>query len=213
MKAPNPTRQSLLECGLDIVTRKGLRGLVVREVAASANVNLGSFVYHFGNRDQFANEIVERWYAPKLAQLRLTAANEAHHSALQRLHATLSQLIGIISDNAEFISHLLADALAGEQPAIRFLQALPDRHPKILLELVKQAQQEGILISAPPLELLVFIVAATGLPMLIGRGVVDDLDWLPEDASRFKQLICDPETAQRSLQWALTGISSQRISI
>ena len=38
--------------------REGLRGLTVRELAAAAEVNLGSFVYHFGNRDAFIDELV-----------------------------------------------------------------------------------------------------------------------------------------------------------
>ncbi len=30
----------------------------MRELAAAAEVNLGSFVYHFGNRDAFIDELV-----------------------------------------------------------------------------------------------------------------------------------------------------------
>ena len=47
----HPTRQKLLDTGLAIATDKGLRGLTVRELAAAAEVNLGTFVYHFGNRE------------------------------------------------------------------------------------------------------------------------------------------------------------------
>ena len=54
----HPTRQKLLDTGLAIATEKGLRGLTVRELAAAAEVNLGSFVYHFGNRDAFIDELV-----------------------------------------------------------------------------------------------------------------------------------------------------------
>ena len=54
----HPTRQKLLDTGLAIATDKGLRGLTVRELAAAAEVNLGTFVYHFGNRDAFIDELV-----------------------------------------------------------------------------------------------------------------------------------------------------------
>ena len=54
----HPTRQKLLDTGLAIATDKGLRGLTVRELAA-AEVNLGTFVYHFGNRDSYIDELVE----------------------------------------------------------------------------------------------------------------------------------------------------------
>ncbi len=66
----HPTRQKLLDTGLAIATEKGLRGLTVRELAAAAEVNLGSFVYHFGNRDAFIDELVELWYAPSMTSSR-----------------------------------------------------------------------------------------------------------------------------------------------
>ena len=66
----HPTRQKLLDTGLAIAADKGLRGLTVRELAAAAEVNLGTFVYHFGNRDAFIDELVELWYAPLYDELR-----------------------------------------------------------------------------------------------------------------------------------------------
>ena len=66
----HPTRQKLLDTGLAIATDKGLRGLTVRELAAAAEVNLGTFVYHFGNRDSYIDELVELWYAPSLMSSR-----------------------------------------------------------------------------------------------------------------------------------------------
>lgn len=65
----HPTRQKLLDTGLAIATDKGLRGLTVRELAA-AEINLGTFVYHFGNRDTFIDELVELWYAPSMTNSR-----------------------------------------------------------------------------------------------------------------------------------------------
>ena len=66
----HPTRQKLLDTGLAIAADKGLRGLTVRELAAAAEVNLGTFVYHFGNRDAFIDELVELWYAPSMTSSR-----------------------------------------------------------------------------------------------------------------------------------------------
>jgi AcrR family transcriptional regulator len=70
----HPTRQKLLDTGLAIAADKGLRGLTVRELAAAAEVNLGTFVYHFGNRDAFIDELVELWYAPLYDELKTVAA-------------------------------------------------------------------------------------------------------------------------------------------
>lgn len=74
----HPTRQKLLDTGLAIATDKGLRGLTVRELAAAAEVNLGTFVYHFGNRDAFIDELVELWYAPLYDELKAVAAKGSY---------------------------------------------------------------------------------------------------------------------------------------
>jgi len=83
------TRELLLQSGLVLVELKGLRGLTVRELAAHANVNLGSFVYHFRNRDSFLAELVEIWYQPMYQQLRMTSEAAGNASALSRLKSTV----------------------------------------------------------------------------------------------------------------------------
>ena len=120
MNTQNPTRQLLLEQGLRLCREKGLRGINVRELAASAGVNLGSFVYHFGNRERFLDELVELWYAPMFAAISRTTQAQEHQSAFARLQAVLEQIVTLAADNAALISHLLADALAGEPAAQRF---------------------------------------------------------------------------------------------
>lgn len=73
MSSEKTTREQLLDQGMRLATEKGLRGLVVREVAAQAGANPGSFVYYFGTRERFIAELVERWYEPVYAQLKLVA--------------------------------------------------------------------------------------------------------------------------------------------
>jgi len=92
----HPTRQKLLDTGLAIATDKGLRGLTVRELAAAAEVNLGTFVYHFGNRDAFIDELVELWYAPLYDELKTVAAKGTYPCALATFEATMEALIGLV---------------------------------------------------------------------------------------------------------------------
>ena len=115
MNTQNPTRQLLLEQGLRLCREKGLRGIKVRELAASAGVNLGSFVYHFGNRERFLDELVELWYAPMFAAISRTTQAQEHQSAFARLQAVLEQIVTLAADNAaltDFCAHL-AQAIAG----------------------------------------------------------------------------------------------------
>jgi AcrR family transcriptional regulator len=209
MKPTNATRTLLLAHGLKIATEKGLRGVVVRVVAASAGVNLGSFVYHFGNRERFLEELVELWYAPMYERMKLTAEANDYRSALEGLQATLFQLVEIISQNTSFITNLLADAAAGERAAQVFLLNIPSRHPKLLLELIARAQAEGSIIQEPPVHLIMFVMSSVGFPLLLAGGAWKLRDWLPEGASAFKQFISNPDRARQRLSWALKGICIQ----
>lgn len=214
MNSPPTTRQLLLDTGIELAASKGLRGITVREVAASANVNLGSFVYHFGNRQAFIEELVELWYAPMFAQLRVTAqggptsADDSASSAHTRLQATLLQLLSFIGQNAAFIRHMMMDAMAGEAAARKFLGDLPGRHPKLILALVMQAQQEGCLMAGNPLQMMIFVMMACGVPLLVASGMPGE--WLAPQVQMLKALMADPQAARQRLQWALKGLATEK---
>ncbi len=198
------TRALLLDTGLQLVRSKGLRGLVVRELAQASGVNLGSFVYHFGTRERFINELVERWYAPLYAALQ-QVAQAAHPSAYARLHATLRELVQLIAAHAGFAHHVFADAMEGEPAAHAFLLSLRERHPRLLLALVQQAQAEGSLPPVPPLQLLMYLMSAANGPLLVAAALLEK-NWLPPIASPFLQAATTPQLALQRLEWALAGV-------
>ncbi|QEL55111.1 TetR/AcrR family transcriptional regulator [Chromobacterium paludis] len=200
------TRQRLLRQGLAMVERTGLRGLVVREVAAAAGVNPGSFVYHFGSRDKFVTELVELWYAPIYRQLRQAARLRQPGDALDKLRAVFEQLLQLAAANAGVASHVLADALAGERVAQAFLLSLPSRHVRLLLLLLARAQRQGRLIGAPPPQLLCYLISAIGLPLLLARGPLAACDWLPPLARQLQGWMGEIPAARQRLDWALAGI-------
>ena len=76
--ARHSTREQLLAAGREIVLKRGFQGLTVREIAAPAGANLGSFVYHFGTRDAFLRELIEDWYAPLLSRVSDVADSARH---------------------------------------------------------------------------------------------------------------------------------------
>ena len=201
----HPTRQKLLDTGLTIATDKGLRGLTMRELAAAAEVNLGTFVYHFGNRDAFIDELVELWYAPLFDEHKAVAARGTYPSALATFEATMVAVIALVARQRSFINHLFGDALAGESAAQRFLLSLPRRHPLLLLEQVQKAQAEGALVAGNPLQLMIFIMGSVGLPLVIAGGG-RQLGWLPPEAAPFLSQIDNPEAAPQRLTWALRGL-------
>ncbi len=206
MTTNKPTRQLLIDHGLALISEKGLRGFAVRELAARAEVNLGSFVYHFGSREKFLDEIVELWYAPVYEKIKQATDDCPTRPAIERLQTSLTQILLLLAEHASFISHLLADALAGEAAAQRFLLTMPGRHPKLIFDLVQQAQQEGSLVAAHPLHLMLYLMMAAGVPVVLAGGTLRDCTWLPPQASMLAQLMSQPQLAQIRLTWALQGI-------
>ena len=212
MKKTNPTRQLLLAHGLKLVAQKGLRGMVIRELAQETGVNLGSVVYHFGTREKFLEEVVDQWYSPFVAQLQSAAQRNHDLPAVVALERVIGELIDLIDRHASFIAHLGADALAGEPAAQRFLINLRTGHPKILLRLIRQGQRNGTIVQAPPLHLLSFIMSTAALPMILAAEPLLESDWLPPTARQLTEWMASSKGARQRLAWALRGIQAAQSS-
>ena len=160
-----PTRERLLAAGLVLARRDGLRALTVRAVAARAQVNLGSFVYHFGNREAFVVELVERWYAPLFQQLQLDA-DEPAPPLLALRHAVLHLMDWLVA-NRRFVGQLVLDAGVGERGVQQFLRSLDVRHPALLHGLVVRAQAAGALRRDDPWHQLMFVMSTLAMPVML----------------------------------------------
>lgn len=205
--ALHPTRSLLLQHGLQLMREHGLRQLTVRGVCQQAGVNTGSFVYHFGSRQQFAVALLECWYAPLYQQLQ--ALQQQEGPALSRLSAMLLQLMDFLRAQRGFISQLLLDAGSGEAAVLEFIRNLAPRHPQLLLQCLQEAQQAGQICSAPPMHQLMFLMSALGFPVLLqqlssGKAMLPDM--LQQALASYA---LEPAHLQQRLHWALKGLSCQ----
>lgn len=203
----NPTRQSLIDYGLQQAVRGGFRALTVRGVCAAAGVNPGSFVYHFGNREAFISELIETWYAPLFTSLQWQFDRDA--DPLTRLTDMLRQLLGFVREQRTLISQMLLDAGAGEVAVQRFVASLAPRHPRLLLQCVMAAQQAGQLRKADPLHMLMFLLSSLGMPVLLrtmteGKGLLPEM--VEQGMSRFA---AEPDALEERLGWALQGLKPE----
>lgn len=204
----NRTRAALIEHGLQAAKDRGLRGVVVREVARAAGVNPGSFVYHFGSRDEFLAELVGGWYEPLAAKLEELAADPKGR-AIDRLRAVLTAQARLIAAESPLIAHLVMDAAAGEKAAREFLLRVPARHPRLILGLIKRAQREGDLRAGRPAHLGQFLVGSVWYPMLVFDGLLRERDWIPPELDELTALVRDPDAAVERLGWALAGLRAR----
>lgn len=208
-RAANKTRARILACGRRIVARSGLRGMTVRGVAAQAKVNLGTFVYHFGTREEFVTELMESWYAPIYAQL-LTLSADEQSPPLQRIRRFLLRLAAFMAENRGFVRHTMIDAAGGELAAVRFVKSLLERHPLLLFRLIQEAQQAGDLPQGDPMQLGIFLFGATLFPSIwIGVLLPDAL--VSGDAPPWvRTSLFAPAEIEQRFEWALHGLAAQR---
>jgi AcrR family transcriptional regulator len=185
--------------------KHGFRSLTVREVAAGAEANLGSFVYHFGTRDAFVEELIERWYAPLLAQVNRVAAADGR--PLGRLRSAILQLVDFSVDNDVFMGRILMAAADNDKPARGFVKSLAARHPRILLKLVADTQACGALVSEDPMQVLCFLMASVALPRLIAAAWQGPPLFGKQLSSEIFHIARDRDRMTQRLDWALRGVA------
>jgi TetR/AcrR family transcriptional repressor of nem operon len=56
-------RENILDAGLDVMYRTGYQGATVRDICAAAGAPHGSFTNHFGSKEAFAEEVLDRFFA------------------------------------------------------------------------------------------------------------------------------------------------------
>src|SRR6202451_4782133 len=93
-------RDSILDAGLKVMSRKGYAGAGVRDIVAEAPAPQGSFTNHFRSKEQFAREVLDLYFGD-LQRLVTETLGDTTCSPRQRLRRYLE----IITDRiaaAEF---------------------------------------------------------------------------------------------------------------
>jgi len=201
------TRERLLRSGIVLARRGGLRALTVRSLAAHARVNLGSFVYHFGTREAFIAELVERWYSPIWLQLQATVEQELPPVA--KLERLILQLVEWASRNRAFLGHLLMDASAGEKAVVRFLRTVAGRHPLLVVQMIRESQAAGQIVRGDPVHLMLFAMSAMGLPVLLAHGAAAGRVFPPATRRFVVGYATDRRHVTERLEWLMTGIRAR----
>ena len=199
------TRAALLQAGHRLVIADGFAALTVRKVAAAADANLGSFVYHFATRDAFVRELIEGWYEPLLS--RVTLVVDGREAPLERLRRAILQLIEFAIEQDVFLARLLVAATAGDLAARGFLASIAGRHPRLLIRLIRAAQANGTLVREHPIQVLMFILSSVGLPRLLSSAWQGPPLFGKTFSAALGRMARDRERIVQRLDWALGGLA------
>ena len=89
---PFSTKERILGAAEELFARNGFAGASLRELTASAKVNLAAVNYHFGSKDNLINEVFRR-RLDELSTHRLEALQAARDKAKPTLEDILAAFI------------------------------------------------------------------------------------------------------------------------
>ena len=204
---PRPSRNvdvQLLAAGRELYPATGAARLSVRKVAERAGVNLGMFHYHFGNKDAFVRALLQSLYEEMFAQLQ-TATAESKDPVIG-LRSALRVIARFARDNWVLLRRLMADAAAGEAPALDFVRANFPRHVSLVIGLVAAGQEAGRIKQVPLVQAVTFVAGAVVAPILLGSAIVDAGLAPPPIAQQFASHVLSDAALDERIELALAGL-------
>ncbi|WP_175517751.1 TetR/AcrR family transcriptional regulator [Planctomicrobium piriforme] len=103
---PKPShREKLLEEGFKVLLSQGYNGASVRDIVRAAGAPQGSFTNHFGSKEAFAEEVLERYFSLVSTKIEKTLRNDSL-APLKRLRVWLDAQIEFL-EQSEFRSGCL----------------------------------------------------------------------------------------------------------
>ncbi len=161
------TDQRLIQAARELLDEAGCGGLNLREVAASAGVNLGMFHYHFKTKQEFCRRVLQDLYDRFFAQLEFESASQ--DDPLENLRTALMTFGRFIRDNRRVAFALLRDSMGGDALVRGFVRANAPRHIGAIATLVAQCQRSGRLRGLSAANLTITLLVAVGLPSIFGE--------------------------------------------
>ena len=205
---PRPSQQidqALLAAGRELLPELGCAALSVRALAAQAGVSPGMFHYHFGSKERFLRALLAGIYDEMFGALTEQVALPA--APLERLRVALRLLAHFARSQRRLLARLWTDALAGEAVARDFFSHHVPRHAGVLLQIVAQAQRDGVLRpQLQPLAVLAFLLGSVALPLIFVAGLVDAGFAVPGGTAAFDAQVSGDAAIDERIDLALTAL-------
>jgi AcrR family transcriptional regulator len=202
--------QKLLDAGRRIIEEDGLSRLSLRAVAKRAGVNLGMFHYYFKNKEEFSRRCCSDAYAE--FYVGFTSETSGAGQTLEKLRKGLIALARFSRDQRHFLIAMLRDLEEKNREAWDFMRSkFPPPHAKVIMELIRAGQKEGLLIKVPMATAMSVIMAAIAFPNLLAglaeRVVGTKLLSLPKLA--LKHYFLSDQALEMRVELALRSLLKQ----
>lgn len=181
-------REQLIETGVETLMCRGFSNASVRDIASAAGVPLGSFTNHFRSKEDYAVEVLDRYFA-SIQNVMAQTLESPNMAPLQRLDAYLDVITDLMSVSGWRYGCLIGNLgleVSGYSELIRTrLQGIFADWLRPFLAVVVDAQRSGELRDdLSPEEVAEFLLA--GWHGAILRMKVERSD---EPLKRFRRII------------------------
>ncbi len=189
LEVPKPSnRNELLNQGLRLVHERGFNASSVRDIVEAAGAPQGSFTNHFGSKEAFGLELIERYHdmtsaavaatlrndgLPPLARLRAWMTNQLHYLRLHdmRRGCLYGNMAAEMSEHGEPIRSRIVEILAENRASVKYC----------LDAALAAGEFEA---TSPSAELAAFIVSSLQGAILVAKAQRD-----PAPVQRFMKLL------------------------
>ena len=181
-------REDILSAGLKVMFRAGYQGATVRDICAGAGAPHGSFTNHFRSKEQFAKEVLDRYFANLQKHVR-AALDDMSLSPRQRLVRYLEIISGVLAGDKWNRGCLIGDfsieTVSQSTLLHERLKAIFEEWRAPFVSCIAEAQSVGEIDSTfEPVDLAEFLLASWEgaiLRMKVERG--------PAALERFRKII------------------------
>jgi TetR/AcrR family transcriptional regulator, transcriptional repressor for nem operon len=181
-------REDILNAGLKVMFRSGYQGATVRDICAAAGAPHGSFTNHFRSKEEFVQEVLDRYFANLQKSIK-EALDDKSLPPRRRLKRYLDIISGLLAgDNWNrgcLIGDLSIEAASQSELLRQRLEAIFQEWRAPFASCIAEAQTNGEIDSTfDPMDLAEFLLASWEgaiLRMKVERG--------PAALERFKKII------------------------
>jgi TetR/AcrR family transcriptional repressor of nem operon len=116
-----PTRDHLIDVGLELMRRHGYGATGLQEILHSAGVPKGSFYHHFGSKEEFTAAVIERYVTLEAEHCR-DVLGSTRQAPLRRLRRYFEDLIRTAGQSAPIQGCLIGSLsleVAGASPLLQ----------------------------------------------------------------------------------------------
>lgn len=181
-------RQNLLAAGHDLFWRNGYSATGVRDIVAAAGASPGSFTNHFASKEEFAGEVLERYFAYVCGLVETALADDGLPPA-----ARLRRYLDIITTRLEagdwargcMIGNFSLETSPTSEPLRRRLGDIFVRWRKPFAACIAEGQARGEITTAFSADDLADVLLASWQGAMLAMKV----ERSPAPLERFKTII------------------------